>query len=315
MIGAGLFKVTACALAAFVTVSFAGPASAGPTPEPEPTMPSGPRELLERVPLSGVEPQRYSMFLEGDSVVPGPGDPDVLGFAELTQPQGVDELCYFLVAYNQPEDAEEEVTSAGIYQGVSGQAGPLVLDLPIPVDNLESCVPVDPATLAAFATDTAGYYVQFSTGDFPNGSVRAQLEGYAVAGLTFQPTSGLPGSAVEVRPDTPCEGSTASVAVITAPDVVLRNGSVIIAVRLAEPLVSLGRRIHIKFVDVPVTPEVIGQRPSPSQRTRGRVTGRYSAQRAAIRLPERRWSCISLAISSRSRHQRPSLYSRPSPAE
>src|SRR5262245_23423 len=73
---------------------------------------SGTRQLLEAIPLTGVDPTRYSMALEGDQVVPGPGDPNSIGFADFTRPSGADELCYFLDQFNEGGGDEETLTSA-----------------------------------------------------------------------------------------------------------------------------------------------------------------------------------------------------------
>jgi hypothetical protein len=108
--------------------------------------------------------------LSGDREVPGPGDDDGFGFAEVVLDPDAGTVCWFM-------DWQEigEPTAAHIHAGAEGVAGPPVVTFPTPLTN-EGCVEgQDGTTLEAIVDDPAAYYVNIHTADFPDGALRGQL--------------------------------------------------------------------------------------------------------------------------------------------
>lgn len=113
-----------------------------------------------------------SAALTGSAVVPGPGDPDGSGTAQLTLNQGQGEVCF--------EISVSDVTDAGpahIHVGNSEVAGPVVVPLTTSVSSSPSgCVDgVAESLIKAIRQDPSGYYVQVHSPQFPPGAVRGQL--------------------------------------------------------------------------------------------------------------------------------------------
>lgn len=113
-----------------------------------------------------------SAVLSGSAVVPGPGDPDGSGVANLALNQGQGEVCF--------EISVSDVANAGpahIHVGASGVAGGVVVPLTGNVSSSPSgCViGVDENLIKAIRQGPSGYYVQVHNPDFPAGAVRGQL--------------------------------------------------------------------------------------------------------------------------------------------
>jgi hypothetical protein len=110
-------------------------------------------------------------MLTGAAEVPGPGDPDGSGTAQVTIDIGHQTLCYRLrVAHIGTP------TAAHIHKAPVGVAGPIVVPLAAPVDGSSSgCLTVDPHLLQAILARPAEYYVNVHNAEFPAGAVRGQL--------------------------------------------------------------------------------------------------------------------------------------------
>ena len=72
------------------------------------------------------------------------------------------------------------LTMAHVHSGAVGVAGPPVFTL-LPSVPTETCLKIDPALAAKFASDPASYYVNIHTSDFPGGAIRGQLSASATA--------------------------------------------------------------------------------------------------------------------------------------
>jgi hypothetical protein len=111
--------------------------------------------------------------LDGTSEVPGPGDPDGSGSADVSFPMP-DQVCYF-IGYG----GIGTPTAAHIHSGLVGEAGPPIVtfDMSTATDEfVEACVTgQDPAVLEAIIADPASYYLNIHTGEFPDGAIRGQL--------------------------------------------------------------------------------------------------------------------------------------------
>jgi hypothetical protein len=110
--------------------------------------------------------------LTGAQEVPGPGDPDGRGEAEIVLVSDQRRICFELEVANI-----EPATAAHIHQGASGVAGPVVVTLAPPPTNGESeaCVDADAGVIAAIAANPSNYYVNVHNSPYPNGAVRGQL--------------------------------------------------------------------------------------------------------------------------------------------
>jgi hypothetical protein len=126
----------------------------------------------------------YVVRLRGSAEVPGPGDTDASGFANLDFTD--DEVCYN-VKVNSLDDA---ATAMHIHRGPAGVAGPVVVTLKTPDTNGTSagCADVDKALAAAIQANPEGYYVNVHTAKFPAGAARGQLKGHTGVALAAPPS-------------------------------------------------------------------------------------------------------------------------------
>jgi len=115
-----------------------------------------------------------SVTMTGVQEVPGPGDPDGTGTAEINVDPANARVCWNLYA-RQIDPA----TAAHIHRGAAGIAGPPVVTLTIPGadGHSQGCVAVDPALASSLAMEAHAYYANVHTPAFPNGAIRGQLRG------------------------------------------------------------------------------------------------------------------------------------------
>lgn len=124
----------------------------------------------------------YVAELTGDQEVPGPGDPDGLGYAELRIDPAGGQVCAFISV-----EGIAEPTMAHIHVGAEDAFGAVVVTLPTPTGGeVDDCVEgLDEATLQAIVDDPGGYYVNVHNADFEAGAIRGQLEALDVAPVTI----------------------------------------------------------------------------------------------------------------------------------
>jgi hypothetical protein len=109
--------------------------------------------------------------LTGATEVPGPGDPDGRGSAELHIADPLDRICYEINVQNLVE-----VTVAHIHRGAAGVAGPPVVTLQAPTDgHSEDCEDIDGSLADEIEANPAGFYINVHTREHPDGAVRGQL--------------------------------------------------------------------------------------------------------------------------------------------
>ena len=112
-----------------------------------------------------------STVLTGAQEVPGPGDPDGIGFARLTLDPERGTICYTLLVANIAP-----ATAAHIHRAPPGQAGPVVVTLTPPTRGIAAdCVTVEPALVRAIAQNPSNYYVNVHNAEYPAGALRGQL--------------------------------------------------------------------------------------------------------------------------------------------
>lgn len=109
--------------------------------------------------------------MNGTTEVPGPGDPDGFGKAEIAINDATNSICTDL----EVRDIGA-VTAAHIHRGGPGVAGPPVVDLDPPDDNdSDDCDTVDDSLVDEIRNNPGGFYVNVHTAEFPEGAVRGQL--------------------------------------------------------------------------------------------------------------------------------------------
>lgn len=113
----------------------------------------------------------YTASMTGEQEVPGPGDADGSGMAEISIVDAVDNVCYELTV-----QGISPATAAHIHRGAMGISGPPVVTLEPPTDGArDGCVQAPGAIADEIEANPAGFYVNVHTADFPNGAVRGQL--------------------------------------------------------------------------------------------------------------------------------------------
>lgn len=116
--------------------------------------------------------ETYNATLTGAAEVPGPGDPDGSGRAEVSIADRIDEFCYEIkdVAGIQP------ATMAHIHRGAVGVAGPPVVTLETPSDgHSKACQKVDESIADEIEANPANFYINVHNAEYPNGAIRGQL--------------------------------------------------------------------------------------------------------------------------------------------
>jgi CHRD domain len=114
--------------------------------------------------------------LTGAQEVPGPGDPDASGTAEVELNQGLDTVCFTVTWAN----VDGTVSAGHIHRGAAGVAGGIVVPLFSGsfsgTDMTSGCVEgVDAALIKEIRQDATAFYVNVHSSVFPAGAVRGQL--------------------------------------------------------------------------------------------------------------------------------------------
>lgn len=118
--------------------------------------------------------------LFGDEEVPGPGEDEALGFAEVAILEDGTTICATAVYLG-----DNTPTAAHIHDAPAGAAGPIVVAFP-PFDAADpiadGCIGgLDPVLLTDIAANPSDYYVNIHTNVHPDGAVRGQLESFEAA--------------------------------------------------------------------------------------------------------------------------------------
>jgi hypothetical protein len=115
--------------------------------------------------------------LTGAAEIPGPGDPDASGTADVTLNQGQGTVCFTLTWAN----IDGTVFAGHIHEGAAGVAGDIVVPLFSGsfsgTDAASGCVEnVDRSLIKAIRRDPSAFYVNVhSSPSFGAGAVRGQL--------------------------------------------------------------------------------------------------------------------------------------------
>jgi hypothetical protein len=107
--------------------------------------------------------------LTGEQEVPGPGDPNGRGEAEVKVFEA--KVCYTLKV-----SRIEPATAAHIHKGRRGEAGPIVVPLKPPTDGSSSgCAEISRKLSRKLREHPTRYYVNVHNEKYPAGAVRGQL--------------------------------------------------------------------------------------------------------------------------------------------
>lgn len=104
--------------------------------------------------------------LTGANEVPGPGDPDGAGTAELTVNPGLGRVCWAIETTGL-----SAFTGAHIHRGSATEFGPILVHLSLG----EGCATADRALLTEILRDPSAFYVNVHTTEFRAGAIRGQL--------------------------------------------------------------------------------------------------------------------------------------------
>lgn len=110
----------------------------------------------------------------GVTEMPALGDPDGTGTASIRLRQGQGRVCVTFTTKNIGAP-----TAAHIHKGTADDSGPVVVPLPTPgaSGSGSGCAVAARAIVSDILANRASYYVNVHTGDFPDGAIRAQLNG------------------------------------------------------------------------------------------------------------------------------------------
>ena len=113
-----------------------------------------------------------SVSMTGIQEVPGPGDPDGNGTAEVRADPGNGQICWNLYAR-----AIGPATAAHIHRGGAGTAGPVVLALTTPdsAGRSQGCATVALPLAREIAYQAHEFYVNVHDAAHPAGAIRGQL--------------------------------------------------------------------------------------------------------------------------------------------
>jgi hypothetical protein len=109
----------------------------------------------------------FTTALTGAAEVPGPGDPDGSGTANLRINPGQREVCWTITVSNV-----DQITAAHIHKAPATAAGDVVVELN-PFSG--GCTPVDRDLARDIIKNPDAYYVNVHNKPFPAGALRGQL--------------------------------------------------------------------------------------------------------------------------------------------
>ncbi|HWS80849.1 MAG TPA: CHRD domain-containing protein [Rubrobacter sp.] len=125
--------------------------------------------LIAAVPVVAAQRATLEASLTGDKEVPGPGDPNGRGEADIKVYKA--KVCYELeVERIKPANA------AHIHRGGPSVAGPVVVELKAPMDgSSEGCKAISNKLSKKLREHPSRYYVNVHNEPYPDGAVRGQL--------------------------------------------------------------------------------------------------------------------------------------------
>ncbi len=116
-----------------------------------------------------------NISLTGAAEVPGPGDEDGEGFANVFLQPSEGRICYDITV-----NGIDGATAAHIHEAGPDAAGPVVVPLEAPMmegdgGSVDACAEADAALIERIEADPAAFYVNVHNDDHPQGALRGQL--------------------------------------------------------------------------------------------------------------------------------------------
>lgn len=115
--------------------------------------------------------RKLEATLTGAAEVPGPGDTDGRGRAELLVNPGQGSVCYTVT-----HSGIDAPTMAHIHTGAAGAAGGVAVPLTVAADGkIEGCAGITRDQANALIQSPKDFYVNVHNAAFPAGAIRGQL--------------------------------------------------------------------------------------------------------------------------------------------
>jgi len=125
--------------------------------------------LIAAVPVMAAQRATLEASLTGEKEVPGPGDPNGRGQAEVKVYKA--KVCYELEVQRI-----KPATAAHIHRGGPNVAGPIVVELKAPTDGTsEGCKAISKQLSKKLRDNPSHYYVNVHNVPYPDGALRGQL--------------------------------------------------------------------------------------------------------------------------------------------
>jgi hypothetical protein len=125
--------------------------------------------LIAAVPALAAPRAILEASLTGEKEVPGPGDPNGRGEAEV-------KVYKVKVCYELEVERIKAATAAHIHRGGPNVAGDIVVELKAPTDgSSEGCTPISKQLSKKLRDNPSHYYVNVHNDPYPDGAIRGQL--------------------------------------------------------------------------------------------------------------------------------------------
>ena len=125
--------------------------------------------LIAAVPVMAAQRATLEASLSGEKEVPGPGDPNGRGDADVKVYKA--KVCYELEV-----ERIKPATAAHIHRGGPSVAGPIVVELKAPTDgSSEGCKAISRQLSKNLRDNPSRYYVNVHNNPYPDGAIRGQL--------------------------------------------------------------------------------------------------------------------------------------------
>jgi len=125
--------------------------------------------LMAAVPVMAAQRATLEASLSGEKEVPGPGDPNGRGDADVKVYKA--KVCYELEV-----ERIKPATAAHIHRGGPSVAGPIVVELKAPTDgSSEGCKAISRQLSKNLRDNPSRYYVNVHNKPYPDGALRGQL--------------------------------------------------------------------------------------------------------------------------------------------
>ena len=125
--------------------------------------------LMAAVPVMAAQRATLEASLSGEKEVPGPGDPNGRGDADVKVYKA--KVCYELEV-----ERIKPATAAHIHRGGPSVAGPIVVELKAPTDgSSEGCKAISRQLSKNLRDNPSRYYVNVHNDPYPDGAIRGQL--------------------------------------------------------------------------------------------------------------------------------------------